>query len=66
MMYQVIILPKAVDDLARIDKTIAKRITDKLTWLSLNIEAITPLSLHGNLLGFYKLKIGDYRTLSMM
>lgn len=62
-MYRVIILPKAFEDLSRIDKPIAQRITDKLTWLSENIETIAPLPLKGSLYGFYKLKIGDWRVI---
>lgn len=46
-MYQAIILPKAFEDLSKIDKTVSKRITDKLTWLSENAEAIMPLPLGG-------------------
>ena len=62
-MYQVIILPKALDDLSRLDKSIAKRITDKLTWLSENIKTITPIPLISSLSGFYKLRVGDWRII---
>ena len=62
-VYQVIILPKAFEDLSKIDKTIAERITDKLTWLSENIDNITPLPLKGDLSGLYKLKVGDWRII---
>lgn len=63
MMYRVIILSKAIDDLSKLDKTTAKRIIDKLTWLSENIENIIPLPLKGSLSRFYKLKIGDWRVI---
>jgi len=59
--YSVIILPKAIDVLSRIEKRTAKRITSKLTWLSENVEALNLLHLHGNLAEFYKLQVGDYR-----
>lgn len=62
-MYQVIVLPKALKDLSNLDRTIAKRVIDKLMWLSDNIETMNPLALKSNLSGFYKLKIGDYRAL---
>ena len=62
-VYQVIILPKAFEDLSKIDNTVAKRITDKLTWLSENIENMTPLSLKGDFSGLYKLKVGDWRII---
>ena len=62
-MYQVIILPKALDDLSRLDKAIAVRITAKLTWLSENFEDIPPLPLSANHAGFYKLRVGDWRVI---
>ena len=61
-MYRVIILPRAIDDLAGLDKAVSQRITDKLTWLSENIEDITPAPLHYNLSDFYKLKVGVWRA----
>ena len=59
--YSVIILPKAIDELSKIEKRTAKRITSKLTWFSKNVEALNLLHLHGNLADFYKLQVGDYR-----
>lgn len=62
-MYQVIILPKAIDDLSKIDKPSAQRITDKIEWLSENIDNIPLIPLKGMLSGFYKLRIGDWRAI---
>lgn len=62
-MYQVIILPTAIKDLSRIDKIIVQRITDRLNWLSENIESITRLPLRASLIGFSKLRIGDWRVI---
>ena len=62
-MYQVVILPKALKDLSKLDKSIIKRIMDKLTWLSDNIEIINTVPLKSKLSEFYKLKIGDYRVI---
>lgn len=62
-MYQIIVLPKAFEDLSKIDKTVATRIADKLTWLSENINSVTPLSLKGDFSGLYKLKVGDWRII---
>lgn len=59
--YSVNILSKAYDALSKIDKPIAKRITDKLAWFSENIENINTIPLTGNLSGLYKLKVGAYR-----
>ena len=41
-MYNVQLLDEAIDELARIDKPIAKRITKKIEWLAKNIEDIQP------------------------
>lgn len=61
--YSVIILPKAIDGLLRIDKPIAKRITNKLTWFSENVEVVELMPLHIKLSGLYKLKVGAYRVI---
>lgn len=62
-MYKVIILPKALDDLSGLDKSISKRIIEKLTWLSENIETIPPLALSEKYSGFFKLRTGDWRII---
>ena len=62
-MYQVIILPKALNDLSKLDKTVSRRIIDKLSWLSENIENITPLSLTGKYTDLFKFRIGDWRVI---
>lgn len=59
--YIVIIQPKAIHELSKIEKRTAQMITNKLTWLSENVESLNPLHLHGNLAEFYKLPVGDYR-----
>lgn len=62
-MYQVLILPKALNDLSKLDKTVSLRIIEKLSWLSGNIENITPLSLMGKYTDLFKLRIGDWRVI---
>ena len=47
--------------LSKLDKPIARRITDKLAWFSENVEIVNILPLTGNLSGLCKLKVGDYR-----
>ena len=42
-MYQIIILPKALHSLESLDKLVAERIMDKLSWLSENFDEVTPL-----------------------
>ncbi|UJS17867.1 MAG: type II toxin-antitoxin system RelE/ParE family toxin [Candidatus Jettenia sp.] len=61
--YSVTILPKAIDELSKIDKPMAKRITDKLAWFSKNIEVVELLPLRSELSGLYKLKVGAYRVI---
>jgi mRNA interferase RelE/StbE len=39
------------------------RIIKKIDWLAENFDAIDPLGLTGNLAGFYKLRVGDYRLI---
>jgi mRNA interferase RelE/StbE len=63
MTYRIILLPKAIEDLSKLDKPTSLRITDKLTWLSENIEVIMPIPLKGHLSQFYKLKTGDWRII---
>ncbi|MBF0564037.1 MAG: type II toxin-antitoxin system RelE/ParE family toxin [Nitrospirae bacterium] len=62
MAYELDVQPKAIKALAELDPSVAKRITDKLRWLSENITELTPLPLSGNLAGQYKLYIGVYRA----
>jgi hypothetical protein len=35
---EAVYLPKALDDLKRIDKLVARRIVEKVLWLSLNVD----------------------------
>lgn len=62
-MYTVRILDEAARDLARVDPAVARRIVNRIRWLAQNLEDIKPEALSGDLAGFYKLRIGDYRTI---
>ncbi len=62
-MYQVVFLPNALDDLSKLDKSIAKRIINRIEWLSENIDNSSPIPLKSKLSGFYKLRIGDWRVI---
>mgnify|MGYP001132524348 CR=1 FL=1 len=62
-MYQLVILPKALESLESLERSSAKRILDKLSWLSENFDNITPLPLKGALSGTYKLRVGDWRAI---
>ncbi len=62
MSYQVEFLPEASDELAALDITVGQRILKKLKWLAVNFAELTPESLHGELKGLFKLRVGDYRV----
>ena len=62
-MYQVVLLPNALHDLSKLDKSIAKRIINRIEWFSENIENSSPVPLQSKLSGFYKLRIGDWRVI---
>ncbi len=62
-MFRVIILPKAFNDLSKLDKSISKRIIEKIIWLSENAENITHFSLKGRFNELFKLRIGDWRVI---
>jgi len=62
-MYRVRILAAATRDLARLDNSVGRRIVARINWLAANLELIRPEALTGDLMGFYKFRVGDYRIL---
>jgi mRNA interferase RelE/StbE len=62
-MYQIRILDAAAQELARLDRVVARRIVNRIRWLADNLDDIKPEALTGDLFGLYKLRIGDYRVL---
>lgn len=62
-MYKVEFTPHAEEDLSRLDKTIAKRITEKIEWFCQNIENVIREPLKGKFRGKYKLRVGDWRII---
>lgn len=62
-MYDVIILPEAERDLARLDRPIQKRIRERLKWVGEHFEEIRPEALKGEFAAYYKIRIGDYRAI---
>jgi len=53
----------AIEDLEKLDTPIVKRILNKISWFSQNFENITPEPLSGDLVGTFKIKIGDWRII---
>jgi mRNA interferase RelE/StbE len=62
-VYRITILPKALRSLESLDKPVARRIINRLSWLSENFDDLTPLPLRGGLSGTYKLRIGEWRAI---
>lgn len=62
-MYTVGFTPVGVDDLKRLDASIAQRVLRKLRWLAENLDNTKPEALTGQWSGIFKLNIGDYRML---
>lgn len=61
-MYRIRIIPAATRDLERLDEPVARRIAERINWLAAHLEDIRPEPLTGNLSGFYKFRVGDYRV----
>jgi len=57
------LLATAARDLARLDKPEARRIVQRINWLASNFGTVKPEALSGDLAGFYKLRIGDFRVI---
>jgi mRNA interferase RelE/StbE len=53
---------KAVRDLEKLDKLIARRIIRKISWFAANFDKVTLEPLAGDLKGMFKLRIGDWRV----
>jgi mRNA interferase RelE/StbE len=49
-------------DFHKLDKSIQIRITEKLDWFANHFEQVNPLWLSNDLVGFLKLRVGDYRV----
>lgn len=62
-MYQIRVVKEAVRDIERLDKTTARRIARKITWLAENAETIQPQGLRSRLAGLAKIREGDYRII---
>ena len=63
MSYSVSFESESITDLDNLDQVVRLRILNKIQWLGVNFEQITPLSLTGQWSGFYKLRVGDYRVI---
>ena len=63
MTYSIEFTLQAEEDLARLDKTVAQHIVNKIDRLSQSIENIVHAPLKGKFKGKYKLRAGDWRII---
>jgi mRNA interferase RelE/StbE len=61
-MYRIRFQDSAARELSRLDKAIGRRIVQRICWLAANLDEVAPDALSGDLVGFFKLRIGDYRV----
>ena len=52
--------------IAKVDAVLGQRVLSKINWLSKNCNLVRHQSLSGDLAGFYKLRVGDYRVIYMI
>jgi mRNA interferase RelE/StbE len=62
-LYSVRLLKTASKELEKLDRSVAKRIIDRLEWLSLNVDSTKLFPLKGELSGLYKLREGSHRII---
>jgi len=62
-VHRIRILAAAARDLTQLDKPIGRRIVQRIRWLSEHLDSISLEPLTGDLDGFYKLRVGDYRVI---
>jgi mRNA interferase RelE/StbE len=65
-MYKVTFLPDAEDPFKSLDKSIQKRIAEKIDWLAANANQVIhhPLkSIPDDLKGLCRIRVGDYRVI---
>lgn len=63
MKYSVEYEPEALADLETLTQVVRARIGSKINWLAENFDQINPQPFTGNLAGFFKLRVGDYRVI---
>ncbi len=62
-MYRIRIMSAATRELAQLDNAVGRRIVKRINWLAANLDDIKLEAFTGDLFGFYKLRVGDYRVL---
>jgi mRNA interferase RelE/StbE len=62
-LYSVRLLKTASKELEKLDRSVARRIADRLEWLSTNLDSTKLFPLKGELSGLYKLREGSHRII---
>jgi mRNA interferase RelE/StbE len=62
-LYSIRILKPAVKELERLDRLTAKRIADRVQWISANLDTTKLYPLKGDLSGLFKIREGSYRII---
>ena len=62
-MYSVRLLKTATKELEKLDRVTAKRVVERLEWLSSNLDSTKLFPLKGELSGLYKLREGSHRII---
>lgn len=62
-MYEIRLLDEAVEELRSIDRSVAKRIMQRVEWLAENFDVVSREALTGRFADLLKLRVGDYRVL---
>ena len=55
--------PEAREEIENLSAPVRMRILKKLKWFAKNFENTSPLPLHNEWKGFFKLRIGDWRVI---
>ena len=63
MGYNVEFTPTGIAGLEGLTPTIQERILRKIRWLSENFNDVNPQALSADLIGLFKLRVGDYRVI---
>lgn len=49
-------------DLAKLDKSLRRKVVDRVEWLAEDFDTLTPIPLHADFKSLFKLRIGDWRA----
>ncbi len=61
--WKIVLTKDAEKNFLELGKGISVRIRRKLEWLESNFDQVVPLPLEREWVGFFKLRVGDYRVI---